>query len=282
MGTELTMQEILEQMANQLTGLKTKVVRLRMENDQKDAEIDDLKKRIDKRHPTMEGEEEEEKMSLMTTLKAFFEQKELKVQVPEPHDWEGDQKGLKTFKRECETWIADRRITRYQDVPKAIMMITGWMKGTVAQWYTINHKSREITGNQWVTREEFWEDLERRFGDSNPSFTTRTKLEKLKQGQKLVHTYNSMFNKYSGLTGYNEAALVNAYYGGLNDNILHSIFQKDQVPKDLGSAQKATVTIENLKYRLEQFTSGQRREALITQKKPALQVTKPAAATPIV
>ena len=171
MGTEMTMEQILEQMANRLTGLESEVVRLRDENDRKGAEIDDLKKQIDERRPTTEGEEEEG-TSLMTTLKAFFEQKESKVRVPEPHDWEGDRKGLETFKRECETWIADRKITRYQDVPKAITMIAGWMKGTAAQWYTINHKSREIAGNQWVTREEFWDDLERRFGDCDPSFTT--------------------------------------------------------------------------------------------------------------
>ena len=156
MGTEMTMEQILEQMANRLNGLEAEVVRLQLENDRKGAEINELKKQVDERQPTTVGKgEEEEQMSLMTTLKAFFEQKESKVRIPEPHDWEGDRKGLETFKRECETWIADRKITRYQDVPKAITMIAGWMKGTVAQWYTINHKSREIVGNQWVTREEF-------------------------------------------------------------------------------------------------------------------------------
>ena len=59
-----------------------------MENDRKDAEIEDLKKRIDEDQPTMEGQEGGS--SLMMTLKAFFNQKELKVRVPEPHDWEGD------------------------------------------------------------------------------------------------------------------------------------------------------------------------------------------------
>ena len=156
------------------------------------------------------------------------------------------------------------------------------MKGTAAQWYTINQKSRELAGNPWPNREEFWAEVERRFRDSDPSFTARTKLEKLKQGQKLVHTYNSMFNEYLGLTRYNEAALVNAYFGGLNDNILQSIFRKDQVPEDLDGVQKATITIENLEYRLEQFTSSRHQEALIAQKKLVSQVAKPTTATPIV
>ena len=277
MGTKITVTQVLEQMAERLNGLKAEVIRLREENEQKREEIEDLKKQINEGQPMTEGQS-----SLMMTLKAFFEQKESKVRAPEPHDWEGDQKGLSTFKRECETWIADRKITRYEDVPKAITMIAGWMKGSAAQWYTVNQNSRALTQNPWNTREEFWGDVERRFGDSDPSFTTHTKLEKLKQGQKLVHTYNSMFNEYSGLTGYNEAALVNAYFRGLNDDILRSILRKEQVPDDLDGAQRAGVTIENLKYRLEQFTSGQRWEAPIAQKKPVPQVTKRATATPIV
>ena len=119
-----------------LNGLETEVTRLRTENDWKDAEIDDLKRWLDKDQPMMEGQEEGS--SLMMTLKAFFDQKESKVRVPEPHDWEGDWQGLSTFKRECETWIADRKITRYEDVPKAITMIAGWMKGPAAQWYTMS------------------------------------------------------------------------------------------------------------------------------------------------
>ena len=49
MGTDLSMHEILEQMANRLMGLETEVVRLRAENDRKDTEIDDLKKEMNKR-----------------------------------------------------------------------------------------------------------------------------------------------------------------------------------------------------------------------------------------
>ena len=139
MGTEININDILERMANHLNGLENEVIRLRTENDQKDMEIDDLKKRIDEGLPTTEGTEGG--TSLMTMLKAFFEQKESKVHVRKPHDWEGDRKGLSTFKRECKTWITDRKLTRYKDVPKVITMITRWMKGNAAQWYTINHSS---------------------------------------------------------------------------------------------------------------------------------------------
>ena len=88
----------------------------------------------------------------------------------------------------------------------------------------INDKARELADDPWKTMGQFWGEVKQRFGDSDPNFTTHTKLEKLKQGQKLVHTYNSMFNEYLGLTRYNETALINTYYGGLNNDILCSIF----------------------------------------------------------
>lgn len=63
-------------------------------------------------------------------------------------------------------------------------------------------------------------DIKLRFGDADPSFTVRNKLENLKKGGKSVHYFNAAFNEHAGLTGYNEVALVNAYYRGLNDNTL--------------------------------------------------------------
>ena len=155
------------------------------------------------------------------------------------------------------------------------------MKGLAAQWYTINQKARELTENPWVSKRTFWKEVEERFGDVDPNFMARTKLEKLKQGQKSVHMYNSMFNKYTGLTGYNEVALITTYYRGLNDDILHKICNRENVPSDISSTQEATTRIENLKQRLEQFTSGRHQEAPIakTFMKTTASATKPTATT---
>ena len=95
--------------------------------------------------------------------------------------------------------------------------------------------------------------------------------------------YNSMFNEHAGLTGCNEVALVNMYFGGLNDDILRRIFDKDSVPADLGGAQDVAIRIENREKRLKQFTSGRKREIPITKTiaKPAVSPAKPATTTPI-
>lgn len=89
-------------------------------------------------------------------------------------------------------------------------------------------------------------DLKARFGDSDPNFLARTRLQKLKQGDKSVHYYNSQFNEHMGLTGYNETALVNQYFSGLDSRILEGIFVRDYIPEDLKGNQSATIWVENL------------------------------------
>ena len=251
---------------------------MRDENIRKDEQINELKEQL---AATGQGPSTTmDNNTFMAMLKAFFEQKESKVSVPEPHDWEGDRKGFETFRRECEMWLEDQKV---QDEQKAIILIAGYMKGSATQWYTINTKARELAENPWILKRTFWREVKERFGESDPSFNAQMKLEKLKQGQKSVHTYNSMFNEHAGLTRYNKVALVNMYFGGLNDNILQRIFNKDSIPLDIRSAQDAAVQIENLENRLEQFTSGRRWEAPIAKsimKTTALAI-KPATTTPI-
>ena len=157
------------------------------------------------------------------------------------------------------------------------------MKGLAAQWFTINQKAKDLAREPWISTTDFWEDVEKRFGDSDPNFTTQMKLENFKQGQRSEHTYNSMFNEYTGLTGYNKVALINTYYRGLNNDILCKIFNKENDPSDLSSAQGAATQIENLKQWLEQFTSGRHWETTITKNIAKMMVLaiKPATTTPI-
>ena len=87
MGTEqtpATVEQVLEQLTGRLNGLENEVIRLRNENFRKDEQIQELQEQLASPSTTTGSE------SFIATLKAFFEQKESKVRVPEPHDWEGD------------------------------------------------------------------------------------------------------------------------------------------------------------------------------------------------
>ena len=131
-------------------------------------------------------------------------------------------------------------------------------------------------------------DLKARFRDSDPNFLARTRLQKLKQGDKSVHYYNSQFNEHVGLTGYNETALVNQYFSSLDSRILKGIFARDYIPEDLKGAQSITIWVENLQERLGQFTSGSKWKdfgsrtptANKGQPKPNLSLNAPITPTP--
>ena len=191
-------------------------------------------------------------------LKTFLK-REKKVRIPDPHDWDRDRKHLDTFFQECKAWIVDCDLDNNEDdaiQTKAIMMITGHMKGLAAQWFMTQMKIHRVNvGEIWESWKAFWMDLKARFGDSDPNFLARTRLQKLKQGDKSVHYYNSQFNEHMGLTGYNETALVNQYFSGLDSRILEGIFVRDYIPEDLKGNQSATIWVENLWERLGQFTS---------------------------
>ena len=267
----------MEQLAAQLNVLAVEVTTLQTINERKEAETKDLKRKLEKanyylahphapRTPPPETENPKPKPKPTTQegimaaiLKAFLT-KEKKIRLPKPHDWDGDRKGLDTFFRECEAWLKDRNMTDDTDDlerRKQIMIIVGHMKDTPSQWVTTQMKIHGVHVEEiWPTRATFWKELRERFGDSDPHFSARTCLAKLRQGDKSVHTYNLWFNEHAGLTGYNETALVSQYFTGLNPKITEGIFQRDNIPTNLKGTQTAAIRVENLKNQLAFLTSG--------------------------
>ena len=64
-------------------------------------------------------------------------------------------------------------------------MIAGYMKGHAAQWFTTQMKIHGVDMEEiWESRKAFWMDPKDRFGDSDLNFSVRTRLQKLKQGEK--------------------------------------------------------------------------------------------------
>ena len=155
-----------------------------------------------------------------------------------------------------ETYINDQGEGVTNDTKKSINIIAGYLTGNAATWYTIAYHTRLENENKWESREEFWQEMKARFGEADPSFAARTKLSKLKQGGKSVQFYSSMFNELATLTGYNDQALVNEYFKGLNTDILQGIFRRDEIPSKLDKAIEAATREENVKYMFSSFLGG--------------------------
>lgn len=203
--------------------------------------------------------------SLAQTLKELFVSKK-RARIPKPHDYDGEKQKLPTFCREAEAYIIDQKLDSDNDTEKAINVIAGYLTGNAATWYTIAYHTRLENENKWETRGDFWKEIKARFGDANPSFAARTKLSRLKQGGKSVQSYSSMFNELVTLTGYNDEALVNEYFKGLNTEILQGIFHREKIPTSLEKAIEAATREENVKYMFSSFLGGGK-EAMPDQRK---------------
>ena len=130
MGTNINLSEVLQAMTDHLGSLEIEIVQLWEENWEKDIRINKLRDQIVQDGPSMTTGSND---TFMAMLKAFFDKKESRVKVPKPHNWEGDQKGFDTFKRECMTWLEDRNLVEDDNIPKVITMVAGWMKGLATQ-----------------------------------------------------------------------------------------------------------------------------------------------------
>lgn len=201
--------------------------------------------------PSASGDEK----GLAQTLKELIVS-EKRARIPKPHNFNGERAKLPTFCQEAEAYIVDQGESVYGDTEKAINIIAGYLTGNAATWYMIAYHTHLENENKWESRGDFWKEIRARFGEADPSFAARTKLSKLKQGGKSVQSHSSTFNELATLTGYNDQALVNEYFKGLNTDILQGIFQWDEIPTKLEKAIKAATQEENVKYMFSSFLGG--------------------------
>ena len=200
--------------------------------------------------------------SLAATITQLLNKSEKKARVPKPHDYDGDRQKLPTY-------IMDQGLDREADTEKAINIIAGYMTGTAAAWYTTAYLTKVQNENFWGSREDFWRDVKARFGDSDPTFSARTRLSRLKQGSNSVQSYSSKFNELALQTGYNDEALVQEYFRGLAEDILQGVFRRDTIPDTLEKAIAAATREENAKYMFASFLGGREKTSPYTKGKTA-------------
>ena len=132
--------------------------------------------------------------------------------------------------------------------------------GTTSEWFTTVAKVAEAMGEHWPTLEAFWKALEGRFGDANPELTVWAQLTRIQKGTHLVHMYSNKFNKILIKTRFNEQALVDCYYEGLNWKIMWCIFMCDEIPSDLLAAQAIASRIEDQEAQFQRFNGPENQQ----------------------
>ena len=249
MGTQQVnadeLARLLRVMDEKLTRLETELTAVKQENQELRSQITE--------GPTTLGSTANEGLAATITRLLTSEKK---AKVPKPHDYDGDRQKLPTFAREAETYIVDQGLDKMADTERAINVIAGYLTGTAATWYTTAYLNKAQNETFWESREDFWKDLKGRFGDADPTFSARTRLSRLKQGGNSVQSYSSKFNELALQTGYNDEALTQEYFKGLNPDILQGVFRRDTIPDTLEKAIAAATREENAKYMFASFLGG--------------------------
>jgi len=188
--------------------------------------------------------------ALVTITKAITEDKR-KARVPAPTEYDGSKEKLPIFKKELKDWFADNKVT---DDQEKIRLTMGYMKkGDVAVWAT----QQSEDGTTWNTYEELLCTIQSRFGDLDPQYTARQKLEKTKQTGS-VEDYNTEFKKYARKTGFSDADLADKYQKGLNDAVIKSIYGSGTLPTSLQEWTERALHFDHLFERLRQLRPSAR------------------------
>lgn len=137
MGTNVqdatVLANALTAMTKRLTALKGLVTTLKTDNDRKQEEIDELHVQLVS-GPSAPAQENPYTLTRM--LKEVFAS-EKKAKVPKPHNYDGDRSKLPTFCQEVEAYIINQKPMDNNKTEKVINVITGYLTGNVATWYTI-------------------------------------------------------------------------------------------------------------------------------------------------
>jgi hypothetical protein len=156
------------------------------------------------------------------------------VKAADPKKFNGDRAETEEFVRAVKLAIAIQPGS-FPDERTKLLYALSFMSGGTAQVWAHNETETIINGTSSITTfEEFTRRVEETFGDPDRSRTARTKLHNFKMMPNMtVDDYTAQFDILAARTGFNEAALEDAYSRGLLTAILERIHAQPSLPRNL-------------------------------------------------
>ena len=140
--------------------------------------------------------------------------------APEPPEFTGDDKSLtRSFIFQARNKVTANRdhftlTTETETQLSMVAYIFSRFRGTASK-----RALALVSNNQFVTADNFFEWIERAFGDPDPVATAQAKIRECKQKNRPFQEYLAEFSMYINDTGYNETAQKTAFYDGLSTEI---------------------------------------------------------------
>lgn len=104
----------------------------------------------------------------------------------------------------------------------------GWFTPILNDYLEHGDNARPEVRQLFANYDNFLGQLRSMYGGGDPQKDARFKLEKLQQGRSPVTQYVANFEQYAYLTEYNEVALLENFYGGLNEDIKGLLIHEDR------------------------------------------------------
>jgi len=180
------------------------------------------------------------------------------IKAAEPGKFSGDRAETEGFIRSIKIAIAIQPES-FPDERTKIMYALSFMTGGSAEVWAHNETQAVIDGTTSLsTFEEFIKQVENAFGDPDRSRTARTKLHDLRMTPGMsADEYTAQFEILAGRTGFNDAALEDAYARGLPAMILDKIHAQPLLPLDLKAWKEAACQIDRNHRRLIEVRRAQ-------------------------
>jgi hypothetical protein len=167
------------------------------------------------------------------------------IKAADPEKFSGDRAEAEGFIRALRLAIAVQPGS-FPDERTKILYALSFMTGGSAQIWAHNETEAVINGESILqTFEDFAKRVEEAFGDPDRARTARTKLHHLKMTSGMsADEYTAQFEILAGRTGFNDAALEDAYSRGLPTIILDKIHAQPSLPTDLKAWKESACQID--------------------------------------
>src|SRR5882724_1737919 len=156
------------------------------------------------------------------------------AKAADPETFDGSQEKTEKFIRSIHITVT-MRIDTFADERMKILYTLSFMRGGMAQVWIANETSTTLANmSTFNTLEGLLMSIEKTFRDPDRERMAHTQLHALKMMPGMTaEEYMANFEMLTGRTGFNEAALEDAYVRGLPQSILLKVYSWTSLPSGM-------------------------------------------------
>jgi Zinc knuckle len=203
------------------------------------------------------------------------------IKAADPERFSGNRAETEGFIRALRLSIAIQPEC-FPDERTKLLYALSFMTGGSAQIWAHNQTEAIISGTSYISSlDEFIDQVEEIFGDPDRATTARTKLHNLRMSPGMsADEYTAQFDILAARTGFNDAALEDAYSRGLPAAILDKIHAQPSLPYNLRAWKETACQIDRNHRRLLEMKRGQAPHSVFRSTPARIHSTPITTATP--